>query len=76
MRTDEVVVAIHFVGVFASGFHESGHEVDGSVVQGVGDDGAREGVAIGIEGTVSSAFKVGSKDAGPGVGENGERVDA
>jgi len=42
-------------------------------VQGVGDDCAREGVAIGIEGTVSSAFEVGSKDAGPGVGENAER---
>jgi hypothetical protein len=33
-------------------------------------------MAIGIEGAVSTAFKVGAKDAGPGVGENGEWVDA
>ena len=71
-----VVVAIHAVGIFASGFHEGGDEVDGSLVQGVGDDGAGEGVAVGIEGAVSAAFEVGSKDAGPGVGENTERVDA
>ena len=76
MCTDAVVVAIHAVGIFASEFHECGDEVDGSLVQGVGDDGTGESVAIGVEGAVSAAFEVGSKDAGPGVGENGEWVDA
>lgn len=69
-------MAIHAVGIFASGFHEGGHEVDGALVQGVGDDGTGEGVVIGIEGAVSAAFEVGSEDAGPGVGENAEWVDA
>ena len=30
----------------------------------------------GIEGAVSAAFEIGSKDAGPGIGENAERIDA
>ena len=45
-------------------------------MQRVGDDRAGESVAIGIERAVSAAFEVGSKDAGPGVGENAERLDA
>lgn len=58
LRSDLVVAPIHTVRILASKFHEPCREIYGPLIQRVSDKCARECVAICIERSVPSTFKV------------------